>query len=687
MNLQWLRPYRLHLILLTLTILAGCQNHPPTRPIQLLPTGPALATLPATNNNPALAAALGADIVPVPAPPHPARWLPPATPEPQPAQTAVTAAQQHTANLFSQLIPPTRNDINLAAAYYGAQPQPTPSANPQPLPLGAQHTYKIINHDTNQMVEVATLLRQTSEHAYFWFDTGPGSYQPTAAELATAAATFDAIYNEVRGLFGNEASPGIDGDPRIHIVHVSPLAVCDVTLETAVSCGLAGYFAGYNALSASIEANSNARDMFVMNVAWFTDPFYFNVLAHEFRHMVEDNYDQGDFGWEVEGSATLAEDLLGYPQNALERANRFLQNPDQSLVSWSEADSLPHYGQGYLFNRYLIDQLGPNLYGRFAQHPLPGFAALDAVLADAQQSRTGLDLWQNWLTALALGQMGVSGLDPIATLSINTLPANRHTTVNQYAADYYRLPTGAVQIQFTGSTLTPLLPVQPASGSGMWLAQRGNYRNPRLTRPLDLRTTSQATLTYSAYIDLEPGFDFAYVAVSTDNGQSWQPLTAPHMQGRSPADDPANIALADRFYTGRLRNWVHESIDLTPFAGQQLLLRFEVVTDKAISYSGFALDNIAVPQIGFWDDGETLAAEWIAEGFVPVTVYLPQRWHIQLITFPDGQPQVTPIAVAADGTAVFTATSAPDAERPYLIIAATAPETLEPAHYTLTFTR
>jgi hypothetical protein len=156
------------------------------------------------------------------------------------------------------------------------------------------------------------------------------------------------------------------------------------------------------------------------------------------------------------------------------------------------------------------------------------------------------------------------------------------------------------------------------------------------------------------------------------------------MQGLDPADDPSGSALAERFYSGRTRAWRDEMIDLTPFAGQEILLRFEYVTDPILTYAGLALDDIAIEAIGFRDDAETLDAGWTAEGFVRSPATLPQRWHLQLVTFDDDeQPIVQTLPVGADGRAQLAVDVAPGGRRPLLIVAATAPDTLEAATYSL----
>jgi len=610
------------------------------------------------------------------------------------SRTEVTAAERAAAEALAHASPPERDDVALAMAYAGLAEAPPLTAPPVtgPLPVGTRQRLVISNLDTNTETEIEAILLAVSEHGYFWFDTGPGSLQPSQAALDEAAAAFDAIYETSVQLFGSENNPGIDGDPRIHIVHASPLVLCDVTLATAANCGVAGYYSASNTLPAAVRERSNEREMFIMNARQFGTGFYLNVLGHEFRHMIEDHYDRGDVDWEVEGSAVLAEELLSLGNSGQQRGNLFLHNPDQQLNSWTDDNTLPFYGQGYLLNRAIYDRLGPDLYRQFATSPKPGLAAVDQIAAANGLALSGESVWLDWLAALALHNdpnaadvyhfPGLT-LDTVAMTAVSSLPFVFDTTVSQYAADYYSLPAaGEITVQFTGEVVVPLLDTLPVSGERMWYAQRANYSNPRLTRTVDLRGVPSATLQYAVYVDIEQGYDFAYVSVSTDGGRTWQGVVAPHMQGTDPADDPAGSALTDRFYTGRQRAWVEEHVDLTPFAGRQIQIRFEYVTDLILTYGGFALDNIAIPEIGFYDDVETVDDGWLAEGFTPVTAILPQTWHLQLIRYADGFPVVEALSLDEGQRLTFPVTGN-GGKRPILIVAATAPMTLEPARYRL----
>jgi hypothetical protein len=151
------------------------------------------------------------------------------------------------------------------------------------------------------------------------------------------------------------------------------------------------------------------------------------------------------------------------------------------------------------------------------------------------------------------------------------------------------------------------------------------------------------------------------------------------MQGLSPDDDPADSALVDRFYTGRSNGWQRESIDLTPYAGKEIQIRFAYLTDLIC----IALDDIEIPEIGFFDDAETPVDGWVAEGFERVTGEIPQQWHIQLITFPNGVPTVQFLPLSEDQTLELPLSLAESGGEAILIVAASAPMTLETAGYEL----
>ena len=61
-------------------------------------------------------------------------------------------------------------------------------------------------------------------------------------------------------------------------------------------------------------------------------------------------------------------------------------------------------------------------------------------------------------------------------------------------------------------------------------------------------------------------------------------------------------------------------------------IRFEYEPDAAVNGEGFLLDDIAVPEIGYFNDFESDSAEWDAAGFVRIQNVLPQTYQLALIS-------------------------------------------------------
>ena len=677
------------LLLIGFALAAG--NVPPEGlvvPVQTLPALPGTAVVLTAEEESPIAPSSTMTVASSPTPlASPTAAEPSATPAPDvtPSPIAIEQLRATTSAELVEVMPPLRDQIELAVAYRGIEAIVATQEPITELHPGIFEDFFISNVESNTVSVIEAELMSVGENAYFWFDRGDGSGKPDEAALAVATQRFDEVFN---ALFPNFGTGEHEGE-RVHIVHASPSRLC----ENADQCGLAGYFSSRDQLPGWVDPQSNERKMFVMNARQFGSATYIDTLSHELRHLLGSAYDLGDEDWFIEGAAMLAEDLLGFTTLPQYRANQFLSEPDLQLNSWQEENTGPRYGQGYLVNRFLYDRLGPDLYREYTLSRRPGLMGVDEIAAANGLEITGERLWLDWLASMAL--LDVSdvpeqyrwdgpSLEPIAMTAAG-VPENIRTAVHQYAADYYELPAGAATIEFTGRTTVPLLGSAAPSGDYFWYAQRANSSNPRLTRSVDLRDAAGATLHYRVYADIEAGYDFAYVSASIDDGRTWQPLAAEGMQGLDAADDPSGTALADRFYTGRVGKWVEEAIDLSPYSGREILLRFEYVTDLILTYGGFAIDDIVIPEIGLLDDAEAADSSWIAEGFTRATADLPQSWRPQLITFDaGGRPSVERLDVSDDGRLTFDYETVPGARRPILIIAAVAPETLQPAEYELT---
>jgi immune inhibitor A len=114
-------------------------------------------------------------------------------------------------------------------------------------------------------------------------------------------------------------------------------------------------------------------------------------------------------------------------------------------------------------------------------------------------------------------------------------------------------------------------------------------------------------------------------------------------------------------------------------AGRQILVRFEYVTDDALNYPGWALDDIAILELNYLDDVESGDSGWQAEGFLRTNNFVPQGYLVQLITFgPETTVQRLPLR---DDQSVRWHLSLADADHAVLLVSGLAPLTTEPAAY------
>ena len=130
---------------------------------------------------------------------------------------------------------------------------------------------------------------------------------------------------------------------------------------------------------------------------------------------------------------------------------------------------------------------------------------------------------------------------------------------------------------------------------------------------------------------------------------------------------------------------MEESIDISNYSGQEVLLRFEYVTDDAVNRPGWTIDDISIPEIDFYDDAESGPNEWTAEGFVRIDNLLSQKFLVQLIEMGD---EVTVRRLQLDETnhGTIPISGLGDAiDRAILVVSGVTPITSQPASYEYKF--
>ena len=503
-------------------------------------------------------------------------------------------------------------------------------------------------------------------------------------------------YPTNRNFFGSEWSPGIDNDPKLHILHSEQLGD-----------SIAGYFSGADEVSSKAQPYSNEREMFYIHIgnAEPNSEFYNGVLSHEFQHMIHWYQDKNESTWVNEGMSELATELNGYSRGGADEI--FSQLPDTQLTAWSDDPDgrTEHYGSAYLFMSYFLQRFGNEMTQAVVASDANSSESFDEVL---QAENTGLtfdDVFADWVIANYLddpkvddGRYGYER-DEVQPMALDAThrryPVQSENDVHQYGTDYVELKgDGDLKVAFRGATTTRLASNSAHSGSYAWWGNREDDSDARLTRSFDLSGVDKATLNFWTWYDIEDNWDYGYVMASTDAGKTWTPLQTSSMTDANPNGNSFGWALTgcsgdpDSTEAGDTCNakWIEQNADLTPYAGEKdVLIRFQYITDDAVNYPGFFVDDISIPEIDYSYDAEADNGDWQSEGWLRTDNILQQRWMVQLIEMAKGQdPVITRLPVDENGVGEWSIGDLSRNKEAILAISALAPVTTETAPYEYT---
>ena len=153
---------------------------------------------------------------------------------------AVDLSQLSTQEQLKSVIAPASNLNELALRLRPEVNEipPTPSA-PADHPVGALLDFWVQNIQTNETFQITAKLAHKTDVAYAWVEVDQNFDQ---VKLVQSINTFsESHYPKAVDFFGSENKPGVDNDPRLHILH---------TAKTGG--GVAGYFSSADTYSLSL---------------------------------------------------------------------------------------------------------------------------------------------------------------------------------------------------------------------------------------------------------------------------------------------------------------------------------------------------------------------------------------------------------------------------------------------------
>jgi len=380
---------------------------------------------------------------------------------------------------------------------------------------------------------------------------------------------------------------------------------------------------------------------------------YEGTFAHEFQHLVNNDVDPDEYSWVDEGSSVLAEYLCGYgfsPGHISEYLFWFWDTP---LTIWE--GFLADYGASFLWTFYMYEHYGgESLIWDFCHEQANGIEGWNNVLAARGIKKTFDEIFQDWCianylddTSFAHGRYGYYELDiPSENSEWMSIQESMATWYGWYGSGYFDwyvgeypyttdyiatgrgLPYTASYVEFFDAPF--LFEVEfdgddtcgaaPTSGTHNWYSDGEAWSWWTLSQTFDIPATG-AWLYFSNYFSIELDWDYGYVEVYDYDTGVWTTLPGVYTTdylGHA-QDNPYTPHEREPYlynstgtwncFTGDSGGLYTEAMDLTPFAGHTIELSFTYWTDAYTLGSGWYLDDIEIPEIGFYDDCETVG-DW-----------------------------------------------------------------------------
>ena len=504
---------------------------------------------------------------------------------------------------------------------------------------GERETFWAFNNDTNQPYQLTAKLGCERDHLYFWIGE---DVRYKENELNALCDAFELkIYPTNREFFGSEWSPGVDNDPHIYILFAKGMG------------SVGGYFSSSDSYLPEVHQYSNAHEIIFISADYnsLSDDYTYGVLAHEFQHMIHFYQDKNEDGWVNEGFSELAALLNSFNPGGMDYL--FLDDPDWQLNTWpvDSYQTRPSYGASFLFVTYILERFGDNVTQQLVNAPENGFAGVDAVFErngirsdEGGAYLTSEEFFADWAVTNYLNDVSAgdgryaykyyrdAGTAGPTEVVDSCDEGWQSRSVNQFGTDYILVQCSSPYvIEFNGSSMVDLLPVEPYSGNYAYWSNRGDDSNMTLTREFDLSGIDDTVqMTFWTWYDIETDYDYLYVEASLD-GEGWKILQTESGTDYNPSGNSYGWG-----YNGQSGSWIQESVDLSPYAGKRILIRFEYVTDPAVNGEGLLVDDIAIQKLGYFTDFESDDGGWVGDGFVKVSKSLPQTFRVSLIKTGDG---------------------------------------------------
>ena len=600
--------------------------------------------------------------------------------------------------------------------------------------VGETRIFWVHNFKLNADIQKSFVLTAKTQHVYMWVDATQLGTVVTPEQAQQGAQHFESIYETDRAYFGHEAQcdelpfrqpprmseiwggPWYDADDdrHINIVNFDP----DVGATV-----VAGYYSSADEYPKTVNSHSNEGEFFYMNSLLFAPgtATYDSILAHEFYHMIQFANDANEETWVNEGMADVAIEVNGFGTLTSSHTSDYANHADDQLTHWD--GQLYDYGNAYSFWSYFLEHYGPQddpatpfkenyaLATDITKFERDGLAGADDILAanpyksglaPSYQDNTANDVYLDRAVANVVNDRTVAdgqyGYGQLSAFSVNahggssSYPATESSTDGgtAYGDRIYAFDSAA---DGTFSVSSPVnVPIvdneegMPSPTHQLW-SNRVDESVTFAERTADLRTSTSPRLKFHYWYDIEPDFDYAYVRVSTDGGNTWTNVACCGATNTNPNGNNRGNGITGN--SGAILptdppSWQTADVDLSAYVGQLVTIRFEYQTDPAVLHPGFTIDDVELVDgaTTIWSkatfeagtDGFTLGGNGAAT-FLRIEPDQANQLVLQLVKVGRGVGVSRHVGVVNGST--VTASGPMDAFRTYAIFTSLTPITSE----------
>lgn len=540
--------------------------------------------------------------------------------------------------------PPERDSIAIARRY-GKTIEPIPPGRLfREQKLGTLGTFWVVQPSEPRVSQVEATLAWVSPRALWYVET---STTFAVSELKKTALRFEA---DIAPTILSEFGRGLQLPGPISILH-APLQSRDKSVD------FGGYFNASDAEPSELNPYSNEWAGLVVNSALeIGSDRYLSTLTHELQHLVHWFIDPGEETWLNEGLSESAVQIMGMDRVPVQN---YLRDPTISLVNWPlDADlGLAHYAGSSLLMDYLRERLPTAGFGALVAEKRDGIAGIDAVIKRELPGSSFSSVLLDWHVANLLSE-------PNPPFGYSTLPnpikpeltISRHglwsASIGQFGAWYIEIDVpGPYSVEVRAPEYVSVFPHKSGLQPPCWWSNRGDSINTTLTKEFDLLEVEKATLSFSHRHRIEENWDYGYVSILVQGESAWKPLVGQTTTTNNPMGKSWGPS-----YTGVTEGWEGETVDLTEYTGNKIMLRFEYVTDDSSAGPGWCINDIRIPEIGYSSAESGLRRGWDANGFLMTGPgAIPQTIQALAIYQSKGSTVIAPVASGTSAETTFEA--------------------------------